>query len=251
VNGRHPGGQLAESLAQSWYVADGKLLARDGPRGRRGKRSRLRDGDRGRLEQRRVELGGRDQRGSVRARIEDDGREAARRGRRGCRERRADPGEKVPPVDELHREKPRIALREELVQLHDVGVADVGERAKLALESQERGGIEARHHLQRDDFTPLDVAHAMHDAHAALAEVALDSEAFGAAKAIDRAEHRASNLPNCDLARSPSGAVLDVTHGSVGGYLDDSAVLRGEDEALVAIPWPHRGDEHAPLGESG
>ena len=63
-------------------------------------------------------------------------------------------------------------------------------------------------------------------------------------------EPRASNLPNCDAVRSPRGAVLHVAHGSVRLRVDDPSVLRGEDEALVGSG-PHRGDEHAPLGQRG
>jgi hypothetical protein len=102
-----------------------------------------------------------------------------------------DPGEKVPAVDELHREKPGVAVGEELVELDHIRVTDVGEGPKLALESEKCPRIEARHRLQRDDLAPLDVAHSMYDAHASFAEVPLDHEAFGPTKAAEGAEHRA------------------------------------------------------------
>src|ERR1019366_3385073 len=99
------------------------------------------------------------------------------------------PRQEVAAVDELHREKPLIALREELVELHDVRVRDVGEGSKLPLEPEERARVEVRHRLQGHDFATLDVAHLMDHPHPPFAESTFDHEAAGALKSVDRSEH--------------------------------------------------------------
>jgi hypothetical protein len=42
------------------------------------------------------------------------------------------------PADQLHRHEPFISLGNELVQLHEIAMGDVGQRAELALEPQQR-----------------------------------------------------------------------------------------------------------------
>ena len=85
--------------------------------------------------------------------------------------------EEILAVEELHREEPAAGVLEELVVRDEVRVRDVGERAELALEAEDAGAVEPRQRLQRDLDAALRVERAVHDAHAALAELAEDAEA--------------------------------------------------------------------------
>ena len=104
--------------------------------------------------------------------------ERRRRARVERRRRRSDGGVRVPahvrePVDaldELHREEPVVAVRPEVVELHEVRVVHVGERAELRLEAVERRRVEAREELQRDVRSTFAVEHLVDRAEAPFAE---------------------------------------------------------------------------------
>ena len=94
----------------------------------------------------------------------------------------ADVGQRVAALDELHREEPALAVAEELVELHQVRVREVGERAELLLEAVER----ARRRAASSVFSAtrgvaLAVERLVDDAEAARAEAAPDLEARGVA----------------------------------------------------------------------
>ena len=72
---------------------------------------------------------------------------------------------------EFHREEDLVALGDdELVQVHEVRVVHVGQRAKLLLEEVERRRIEARQRLESDELAAFAVERFVDDAHSALAE---------------------------------------------------------------------------------
>jgi hypothetical protein len=69
---------------------------------------------------------------------------------------------------------------EELAQLHQIGVGDVGQGAELALEAYERVRRGAQERVQRDPGALLAIQRLVDQAHAALSEAADDLEALGA-----------------------------------------------------------------------
>jgi hypothetical protein len=80
------------------------------------------------------------------------------------------PGDEVHPLDQLHREEPLVAGRDQLVQRGQVGMADVGQLAELALELVEGGGVAVAQGLERHGAGALAVVGLIHDAHPAGAE---------------------------------------------------------------------------------
>lgn len=83
-----------------------------------------------------------------------------------------EPGQKLDPVHELHRQKPAVVRVLELVQLDEVAMMNIGERAKLTLEAQNIDRIHARELLERDLLACLAVQGRVHDASATFAEPA-------------------------------------------------------------------------------
>src|SRR6266496_1073184 len=75
----------------------------------------------------------------------------------------ADVPEEVHAVDELHREEPLILVRRQLIEGHEGGVGDVGERPELLLETDEglRGHIAQG--LEGYGDVPLPVDGPIHD----------------------------------------------------------------------------------------
>ena len=49
-----------------------------------------------------------------------------------------DAGEEIEPIDQLHREKPGLAIRRQLIEVDQVGVGHVGEGPKLLLANQDQ-----------------------------------------------------------------------------------------------------------------
>jgi hypothetical protein len=84
--------------------------------------------------------------------------------------------DEVDAVDVLHREEPPLAPREELVELDEVRVHDVGERAELALEAIERVRVGAQQRLERHARVALGVEHLPDDAERPLAEATPEEE---------------------------------------------------------------------------
>jgi hypothetical protein len=60
-------------------------------------------------------------------------------------------------VDELHREEPGVALVDELVQRHEVGVTQIRELAELILESVNVDGVLLIERLERDPRIALQI----------------------------------------------------------------------------------------------
>jgi hypothetical protein len=72
--------------------------------------------------------------------------------------------------DVLHGQEPRVLRAPELVQLDQVGVAQVRERAELALEAQHALAVHAEQLLERELLAGLAIADQVHGAHRALAQ---------------------------------------------------------------------------------
>src|SRR5205814_4464938 len=70
---------------------------------------------------------------------------------------------------ELHRDEAVLVTDEQLVQLHETRVSDVGERPELLFEEVQLGRIPAAERLQGDLGARLEVVDAIHHAHAAAA----------------------------------------------------------------------------------
>ena len=95
--------------------------------------------------------------------------ELAQRGAK-ARARAQDVREKIGAAHELHREEGAIVCRRpELAEMHQVGVVDVGERAKLLLEEGERRGGEVAERLQGHDAV-VRVERLVDDPHPAAAD---------------------------------------------------------------------------------
>ena len=52
-----------------------------------------------------------------------------------------DVGDEVRPVNQLHGDEPWLLIGDELVQGDEIGMREVGERAKLALQPEEAAGV--------------------------------------------------------------------------------------------------------------
>ena len=87
--------------------------------------------------------------------------------------------EKGDSLDELHREEPLIAFREELVQSDEVRVADVGERTELLLEAIQSVRVDVPQGLQRNGCIPFTVERAVDDTEPSRTEPSLDREPSG------------------------------------------------------------------------
>jgi hypothetical protein len=94
--------------------------------------------------------------------------------------------EEVAALDVLHGEKPGLALREQLVQSHEVRVMQIGERAELALEAVDAERVDTPQRLERDLGFALPIERQIHRAHAAFTKAALDREAIAPEQAAIR-----------------------------------------------------------------
>ena len=90
-------------------------------------------------------------------------------------------------VDELHREEPLVAVREQLVQGHEVGMGDVGQGPELLLEAIERAPGADPQRLEGDVGVALPVQDFVDDAEGPGAQPPLYDEAIRAGEASIRA----------------------------------------------------------------
>ncbi len=75
--------------------------------------------------------------------------------------------DKVGAFDQLHREEPAVLDRDELVEIDQVGMADIAEGAEFVFESNQRQWIDPAHGLECDEFAALLVVCLINDAHSA------------------------------------------------------------------------------------
>ena len=92
----------------------------------------------------------------------------------------AAPREEVHPLDQLHGHQPALLGVEELVELHEVGVVQVGEGPELLLEPVEARAVRLPQGLEGHHATIPLVANLVDHAGAALAERLEHGEALGA-----------------------------------------------------------------------
>ena len=80
-------------------------------------------------------------------------------------------------MDELHREKPLVALVHELVEADQVWVADVSQLAELVLEAIDVERVRFADRLEGNAGPALTVEGLVDDPHSSLAKLALDQVA--------------------------------------------------------------------------
>ena len=80
-------------------------------------------------------------------------------------------------VDELHAEEVAIGVREQLVQLHEVWMRQIGDRPELALEAVDGGAAHGRQRFDRDHHVLAGVVRGVDDAHPARADTTSHHEA--------------------------------------------------------------------------
>src|SRR5450432_3978653 len=85
-----------------------------------------------------------------------------------------DPSPRIDPAQVLHREVARLLVRDELVELDEVRMAQRRDRAKLALEPQRGVVMHDAAELDRDIHIATQIAPEVDHAHAAAAELADD-----------------------------------------------------------------------------
>ena len=78
--------------------------------------------------------------------------------------------DKVTAFDEFHREEPAIVDREELVEIDQVLMTDVAERAKFLLEADESLGIDLSHRLESEQLAALLIVGFINDTHTSRAQ---------------------------------------------------------------------------------
>ncbi len=78
------------------------------------------------------------------------------------------------PVDELHGEEPKLAVGNQVVEGHQIGVGNIGQGAELLLEAEQRRGVRPLHRLERDSSVASAVVSLVDDSHAAAAHLAED-----------------------------------------------------------------------------
>ena len=81
---------------------------------------------------------------------------------------------KSTPVDELHGEEPKLAVGNQVVEGHQVGVGNISQGAELLLEAEQRRGVRPLHGLERDSSVASAVVGLVDDSHAAAAHLAED-----------------------------------------------------------------------------
>ncbi len=85
-------------------------------------------------------------------------------------------GEEVDALDQLHGKEPLVTLGDQLVQRDDVGMAEVAQRAELALEAIQAHAIDAAQVLERHAHAALLVEDVIDVAHATFAQLIEHSE---------------------------------------------------------------------------
>ncbi len=134
-------------------------------------------------------------------------------------------GAKIHPGEEIHREKPLIAVGEELSEADDVRVSHALEGTKLALESDERIAAPDGQELQRDPHVMLSIDRFVHGARRAGADAAHELEAISQ-RAVGRCDARGQipktarpRIGRLDVfgavdARRGLGGGLGIAHGA-------------------------------------
>ena len=143
--------------------------------------------------------------------------------------------EEVRPGDELHREEDGVRLGDdELVEVHEVRVMNVGEGPELLLEPIERGGAESKQRLEGDALAPIAVERLVDGAHATGPDAADDLVPSGALP-LGVGIQRAGNMNGvCRHLRRQR----DLPH-----YLQSSAdfAAKGRDSLSKGRPFAARG----------
>ncbi len=83
------------------------------------------------------------------------------------------------PLDQLHREEPGAVAVADLLDVHDVVVAQAGRRIRFAQEALDRGGLQREvrlEDLERDELAAGATARPIDDTHPAAADLAFDHE---------------------------------------------------------------------------
>ena len=89
-------------------------------------------------------------------------------------DRRANVCQEVDAFDQLHGEEPTLAVGNQVVEGHQVGVGNVGQGAKFLLEAKQRHGVRPLDGLERDSLVAFAVIGLVDDSHAAAAQLAQD-----------------------------------------------------------------------------
>jgi hypothetical protein len=104
----------------------------------------------------------------------------------GIRQRswRANVGEEVHPLDQLHRDEPGSPFTDELSELHEVRVPNLRELAELVLQPVEAIRAPVLQGLEGDWHSGVVIEGPVHDAHATASEHTIDPEAARAAEFV-------------------------------------------------------------------
>ena len=113
---------------------------------------------------------------------------------------RADEAEEIHAVDELHRVEAMVVREDQLVDLDQVGVRDVRERAEFLLEPVDRRGVGVEDRLDRHAHVALEVIRLVDDPHAAGPDPSPHGEAIGAAEFAGSVE-----IPSRPRCHDPRG----------------------------------------------
>ena len=140
---------------------------------------------------------------------------------------------------QVHAEEPLIAVCEELVQPHQIGVSHIGERAKLVLESVDAAAVEPRQRLERDRGATLSIERLVDDPHPAFTDARNDLETSPDERAATREQHPPA------YGRRIRAAQQRVE--GIGGRFDMFAAVG---QRLRAPPKPERRYWARPVGAS-
>jgi hypothetical protein len=97
--------------------------------------------------------------------------------------------DKINAIHELHREKPMLAVGEQLIELHQVGVVQVRQTAKFLLETEKEVGVRLLQDFQRDSIVSLCVIGEINDTERAFTQAPFDPEALRTLKLAPRGTH--------------------------------------------------------------
>lgn len=88
-------------------------------------------------------------------------------------------GDEVSPLEQLHAEEPALAVVSQLTEAYQVGVLNLGQGAKLALERVQTAGAQVQQRLDGDALLAVLVEGFVDDAEASGAKAASNFEAIG------------------------------------------------------------------------
>ena len=95
-------------------------------------------------------------------------------------------GEEIDASDQLHGHEPVLAVCEQVIERHQIGVRQVGEHAKLFLRVVDAADVDAVDALDRQMRVSLTIVRLVDDAKRTLAQTAGDDEAAAAQREADR-----------------------------------------------------------------